>query len=144
MAMPFDDSNGPRHLMTVEEHIIRQQRAHPTASGSFSWLLSGITLAGRIISAQVRRAGILDVLGDAGNDNVHGEQQQKLDVLANRTIEMCLAYRGNVGIIASEELNEPTVITKSGAAGRYVVVFDPLDGSSNIDVNVRWARFCHL
>lgn len=136
MAMDVFENNGPRHLMTVEEHIIRQQRAHPTSSGSFSWLLSGITLAGRIVSAQVRRAGILDVLGNAGNDNVHGEQQQKLDVLANRTIEMCLAYRGNVGIIASEELNEPNVITKSGAAGRYVVVFDPLDGSSNIDVNV--------
>jgi fructose-1,6-bisphosphatase I len=103
---------------------------------SFSWLLSGITLAARIISANVRRAGILDVLGDAGNSNIFGEQQQKLDILANRSIELCLEYRGNVGVIASEELDEPKVITKSGKSGRYVVIFDPLDGSSNIDVNV--------
>jgi fructose-1,6-bisphosphatase I len=126
----------PRRFITIQEHILQQQRNHPTATGGFSWLLSGIMLAARIISANVRRAGILDVLGDAGNANVFGEQQQKLDILANRSIELCLEYRGNVGIIASEELDQPTVITKSGTAGRYVVVFDPLDGSSNIDVNV--------
>lgn len=121
-------------FVTVEEHILTQQRNHPTATGSFSWLLSGITLAARIISAKVRRAGILDVLGDVGDVNVHGEQQQKLDLLANKTIEQCLGYRGNVGIIASEELDEPKVLT--GSSGKYVVIFDPLDGSSNIDVNV--------
>lgn len=124
------------HIVTIQEHILGQQRSHPTATGGFSWLLSGITLAARIISANVRRAGILDVLGDAGGANVFGEQQQKLDILANKSIELCLEYRGNVGIIASEELDEPKVITKSGSSGRYVVVFDPLDGSSNIDVNV--------
>lgn len=126
----------PSHLMTVEEHILNQQRSHPTATGGFSWLLSGITLAARIISASVRRAGILDVLGDAGSSNLSGEQQQKLDVLANKTIELCLGYRGNVGVIASEELDEPKIVPGSGAAGKYVVIFDPLDGSSNIDVNV--------
>ena len=121
-------------FVTVEEHILTQQRNHPTATGSFSWLLSGITLAARIISAKVRRAGILDVLGEDGGVNVHGEQQQKLDILANKTIEQCLGYRGHVGIIASEELDEPKVLT--GSSGKYVVIFDPLDGSSNIDVNV--------
>ncbi len=126
----------PNRFITIQEHILCTQRNHPTATGGFSWLLSGITLAARIISANVRRAGILDVLGDAGASNVSGEQQQKLDLLANRTIELCLGYRGNVGIIASEELDEPTVVTQSGASGRYVVIFDPLDGSSNIDVNV--------
>jgi fructose-1,6-bisphosphatase I len=124
------------HIVTIQEHILGQQRHHPTATGGFSWLLSGITLAARIISANVRRAGILDVLGDTGGANVFGEQQQKLDILANKSIELCLEYRGNVGIIASEELDEPKVITKSGSSGRYVVIFDPLDGSSNIDVNV--------
>lgn len=133
---PLTNGLPPRHLITVQEHILSQQRCHPTATGGFSWLLSGITLAAKIISANVRRAGILDVLGMSGGSNVHGEQQQKLDVLANRTIELCLGYRGNVGIIASEELDEPKMITRSGAAGKYVVVFDPLDGSSNIDVNV--------
>ncbi len=124
------------HLVTIQEHILCQQRHHQTATGGFSWLLSGITLAARIISANVRRAGILDVLGEAGGSNVSGEQQQKLDVLANKSIQLCLEYRGNVGIIASEELDEPTVLTNAGSAGKYVVVFDPLDGSSNIDVNV--------
>ena len=126
----------PPHLIILQEHILNQQRAHPTATGGFSWLLSGITLAAKIISAHVRRAGILDILGDASRYNVSGEQQQRLDLLANRTLELCLGYRGNIGIIASEELDEPKVITRSGAAGKYVVVFDPLDGSSNIDVNV--------
>lgn len=126
----------PKRWITIQEHITTQQRGHPTATGGFSWLLSGITLAGKIISANVRRAGILDVLGDAGGSNVFGEQQQKLDILANKTIELCLGYRGNVGVIASEELDEPKVFARSGTAGRYVVVFDPLDGSSNIDVNV--------
>ena len=126
----------PSHLITVQEHILNQQRSHPTAPGGFSWLLSGITLAAKIISANVRRAGILDVLGSVHTSNVSGEQQQKLDVLANRTIELCLGYRGNVGVIASEELDEPKIVSRSGAAGKYVVIFDPLDGSSNIDVNV--------
>lgn len=126
--------SGPKTFVTIEEHILGQQRSHPTATGSFSWLLSGITLAARIISAKVRRAGILEVLGDAGDINVHGEQQQKLDILANKTIEQCLGYRGNVGIVASEELDHPKVM--SGSAGKYIVIFDPLDGSSNIDVNV--------
>lgn len=126
--------SGPKTFVTIEEHILGQQRSHPTATGSFSWLLSGITLAARIISAKVRRAGILEVLGEAGDINVHGEQQQKLDILANKTIEQCLGYRGNVGILASEELDHPKVM--SGSNGKYVVIFDPLDGSSNIDVNV--------
>lgn len=129
---------GPNRFITVQEHIINEQRHHPAATGGFSWLLSGITLAARIISANVRRAGILDVLGDAGDSNVHGEQQQKLDMLANKTIELCLGYRGNVFMIASEELDEPKVITRGGNDGerKYIVIFDPLDGSSNIDVNV--------
>ena len=135
MSTSIDEISHDSSLVTIEEHILRRQRAHPTATGGFSWLLSGIMLAARIISAKVRRAGILDVLGDAGENNIHGEQQQKLDVLANKTLELCLGYRGNVGILASEELDEPKVVTK-GASGRYIVVFDPLDGSSNIDVNV--------
>ncbi len=121
-------------FITVQEHILKQQRNHPTATGSFSWLLSGITLAARIISAKVRRAGILEVLGDAGDLNVHGEQQQKLDILSNVVMEQCLGYRGNVGIMASEERDAPRVV--AGSSGKYVVIFDPLDGSSNIDVNV--------
>ena len=95
-------------IMTLQQHIIEQQREHPTASGEFSWLLSGITLATEIIQAQVRRAGLLSkaILGAAGSTNVQGEQVQKLDVVANKTIISCLGYR-NCGIMVSEEDDEP-------------------------------------
>jgi fructose-1,6-bisphosphatase I len=126
----------PRNLTTVAQHIIEQQRNHPTATGQFSWLLSGITLATKIIESYVRRAGLADVLGETGDANVQGELVQKLDMLANDTIKRCLGYRGNIGILVSEEEDEPRIIKNAGADGRYVVLFDPLDGSSNIDVNV--------
>ncbi len=128
-------------IVTVQQHIIEQQRQHPTATGEFSWLLSGITLSTKIISSYVRRAGLVDVLGEAGgggtggNKNVQGEIVQKLDIIANDTLVRTLGYRGNVGIVASEEDNEPRVL-KEAKAGKYIVMFDPLDGSSNIDANV--------
>ncbi len=123
-------------ITTIGQHIIEGQRAHPTASGEFSWLLSGITLATKIIESKVQRAGIADVLGSAGKTNVQGEDVQKLDVMANDAIISCLGYRGNVGIVASEEDDEPIVIKEASPGARYIVLFDPLDGSSNIDVNV--------
>ncbi|MBM4071655.1 MAG: class 1 fructose-bisphosphatase [Planctomycetes bacterium] len=127
----------PLPLMTVQQHILEEQRRHhPDASGEFSWLLSGITLASKIIADQVRRAGLVDVLGSVGQVNVQGETQQKLDVLANQALRLCLGRRGNVGIMASEENAEPIVVPRDRQHGKYVVIFDPLDGSSNIDVNV--------
>src|SRR5205085_5878623 len=111
-----------------------QQRQHPTATGEFSWLLSGITLAACIIQSKVRRAGLLDILGDAKSSNVHGEVQQKLDVIANKTVERCLGFRGNVAILGSEECREAKVVSAAAGTGKYIVLFDPLDGSSNIDV----------
>ena len=124
-------------IVTVQQHIIERQRLHhPGASGEFSWLLSGITLATKVISDHVRRAGLRDVLGSAGKTNVQGEDVQKLDVIANETIMACLGYRGNVGIMVSEEDDEPTIIKELEGEARYIVLFDPLDGSSNIDVNV--------
>lgn len=129
--LPRDD-----RLMTIQQHIISQQRKHPTATGDFSWLLSGITLAACIIQAKVRRAGLLDILGEAGEENVHGEAQQKLDVLANEIVERCLGFRGNIAILGSEECQEAKIISVSDDGGKYIVLFDPLDGSSNIDVNV--------
>lgn len=129
-------SRPDERLITIQQHIIEQQRQHPTATGEFSWLLSGITLAACIIQSKVRRAGLLNIFGDAGSANIHGEIQQKLDVMANETIERCLGFRGNVAILASEELDEARVLATPGGNGKYVVVYDPLDGSSNIDVNV--------
>jgi len=123
-------------LVTVQSHIIEQQQLHPEATGEFSWLLSGITFACKIIESKVRRAGLLDVLGDTGQENVQGELVQKLDQIANRTLMRSLGYRGNVGIMASEEDDEPTIVKEVGEKGKYMVLFDPLDGSSNIDVNV--------
>jgi len=128
--------NNIRPIITFAQHVIEQQRGHPTATGQFSWLLSGITLATKIIESYVRRAGIVDVLGTTGDSNVQGELVQKLDMIANETIKQCLGYRGNVGILVSEEDDEPRIIKDAGGDGRYIVLFDPLDGSSNIDVNV--------
>jgi fructose-1,6-bisphosphatase I len=127
----------PTHLFTLQQHILEEQRRHhPHATGEFSWLLSGITLAAKVIAAQVRRAGLVDVLGATGDRNVQGETVQKLDVLANQALLHCLGARGNVAVMASEENEEPIVVPRDRQHGRYVVVFDPLDGSSNIDVNV--------
>ena len=123
-------------LVTVGQHIQEAQKAHPGASGEFSWLLSGITLATKIIQSHVNKAGIANVLGSAQRTNVQGEDVQKLDELANQVICRCLGYRETVGILVSEEDDEPRVVREPGAKAKYVVLFDPLDGSSNIDVNV--------
>lgn len=124
-------------IVTVQQHILHQQKLHhPDASGSFSWLLSGITLATKMIAAKVRRAGLLDVLGSTESVNVQGETQQKLDVYANQALIHCLGVRDNVAVLASEENDEPVSLNRKPGDGKYIVVFDPLDGSSNIDVNV--------
>ncbi|MEX2186653.1 MAG: class 1 fructose-bisphosphatase [Pirellulales bacterium] len=127
-----------KHLIvTVQQHILEEQRRNfPQATGSFSWLLSGITLATKMTQAKVRRAGLLDVLGDAGDINVQGEVQQKMDVYANKALWHCLSVRENVAILASEENDEAVMFEDRELHGKYIVVFDPLDGSSNIDVNV--------
>jgi fructose-1,6-bisphosphatase I len=124
-------------LLTVQQHILEEQRRHhPHATGEFSWLLSGITLAAKIVADQVRRAGLENILGPTGGRNVQDETVQKLDVLANQALLHCLGNRGNVAVMASEENAAPVVVPRDWEQGRYVVVFDPLDGSSNIDVNV--------
>jgi fructose-1,6-bisphosphatase I len=125
------------HGITAEQHILLQQKERfPDASGEFSWLLSGITLASKIVGAAVRRAGLDDILGATGETNVQGEQVQKLDHFANTALLQCLGNRGNVGVLASEENEEPEIVLRDPAHGKYVVVFDPLDGSSNIDTNI--------
>ena len=124
-------------IVTIQQHIMHEQRRHsPHATGSFSWLLSGITLATKMTEARVRRAGLLDVVGSAGGINVQGETQQKLDVYADQALVHCLGVRENVAVIASEESEEAITFDGRDGPGKYVVVFDPLDGSSNIDVNV--------
>lgn len=123
-------------IITVQQHILQEQKRFPGASGEFSWLLSGITLATKMIQAQVRRAGLTDILGSLGKVNVQGEVQQKLDVYANEVLMHCLRLRESIGILASEENERPLTVNFESPEAKYAVVFDPLDGSSNIDVNV--------
>ncbi len=105
------------------------------ATGDLTNVLYDIALAGKIISGYVRRAGIVDdVLGSAEKTNVQGETQQKLDVIANETIKQAVAHTGRICVMASEEEDDP-IPCVSNPDGRYVLMFDPLDGSSNIDVN---------
>lgn len=130
------DPNEPE-ILTVQQHLLSEQRKRsPEATGSFSWLLSGITLATKMTESKVRRAGLLDVTGAAGDVNIQGEMQQKLDVYADNALVHCLGVRENVAIIASEENEEAITFDGRSGSGRYIVLFDPLDGSSNIDVNV--------
>ncbi|MDQ3804424.1 MAG: class 1 fructose-bisphosphatase [Acidobacteriota bacterium] len=123
-------------ITTFEQHISNEQARFPGASGEFTWLVSGISLATRMIEAQVRRAGLAGILGSLGQVNAQGEVQQKLDVYANEALIHCLSQRGSLGIIASEENEEPITLRHERPDATYAIVFDPLDGSSNIDVAV--------
>ena len=123
-------------LLTVQQHILREQGRSPGATGEFSWLMSGITLATKMIASRVRAAGLTDIIGEYGRSNIQGEKQQKLDVYANETLLHCLSWRESIGFVASEENERPMAVHHGSPSAKYAVVFDPLDGSSNIDVNV--------
>lgn len=125
-----------RPLVTWQQHVLARSGGRFGITQEFSWLLSGITLATKIIQAQVCRAGLLGILNATGEQNVQGEMVQQLDVIANETLLRCLGYRGNISILVSEEEKEPQLIQNAGEKSQYIVLFDPLDGSSNIDVNV--------
>lgn len=121
-------------VTTLGEFIIERQMDFPGSSGEFSRLLSAIRLASKIVSQQVNKAGLLsNILGAAGSENIQGEAQQKLDVFANNQFIKALTARKVICGIASEENDEYISINEEGT---YIVAMDPLDGSSNIDVNV--------
>ncbi|MBM43569.1 MAG: class 1 fructose-bisphosphatase [Phycisphaerae bacterium] len=125
------------NLTSLQSHILAEEQQHPGASGDFSWILSAIALATKTIGNKVRRARIEDVLGDFGDQqNIHDEQQKKMDVVANEIIKACLGDRANIGALVSEEDEEPMVLRTHAEGGRYAVLFDPLDGSSNLDFSV--------
>lgn len=134
MATPKTVTELPR-ITTVERHMQDLSDRNPHATPEFSWLMSGITLATKTIASYVQRAGLLEIIGEAGAVNVQGEVVQKLDVFANETLCRCLGYRRNIGILVSEEDEEPRMIQEA-ESGEYIVLFDPLDGSSNINANV--------
>lgn len=122
-------------IMTLQAHILEEQVHHPRASGTFSWILSALSISAKIIADKVRRARLENVLGSMGAENVQGEVQQKLDVLANDVLLRTLGGREGVAIVASEENEEPVVLRDDAqGVARYCVLFDPLDGSSNLDV----------
>jgi fructose-1,6-bisphosphatase I len=123
-------------VVTIERYIIEQERQFPEATGELSNLLYDICLAAKIISRYVRRAGLSDILGDEGTVNVQGELQQKLDVFANETVRNSVQHTGRTCVLASEEDEEPVPVPPGRPVGKYVLLYDPLDGSSNIDVNV--------
>jgi fructose-1,6-bisphosphatase I len=123
-------------IITIERHILEQQHLFPEATGEFTNLLYDIALAAKIISREVSKAGLVGILGLAGGLNVQGEEVMKLDVFANETLVRMNSYAGRLCAMASEESADIIPVPEGFPCGRYVLVFDPLDGSSNIDVNV--------
>ncbi len=124
------------NLTSLQSHILAEEKKYEGATGEFSWILSAISLATKAIGNKIRCARIEDVVGEVGSKNVQGEMQHKLDVISNELILRCLGDRDNVGILASEENETPFFLRKRTEGGKYGVLFDPLDGSSNIDVSV--------
>jgi fructose-1,6-bisphosphatase I len=128
-------ASGLKPLVTIQSHILAQQSRFPEATGTLSWVLSAISISAKMIAAQMRRARLEDVLGSVGNQNVQGETQQKLDVIANEILLRNLGGRQGVAVVASEENDEAVILRdQNDGETRYCVMFDPLDGSSNLDV----------
>ncbi|MBK8972439.1 MAG: class 1 fructose-bisphosphatase [Hahellaceae bacterium] len=124
-------------MKTLGEFVVEKQRDFPHAKGELSALLSAIRLAAKICNREINKAGLGDIVGDAGETNVQGEAQKKLDVYANERFKAALEARGEVCGIASEEEDHFVIFDNElSRDGSYVVLMDPLDGSSNIDVNV--------
>jgi fructose-1,6-bisphosphatase I len=125
-----------KKLITIERHIQDQQKAYPQATGTFTRMLQDMALAAKIISREVNRAGLVDILGAAETTNSYGERQQKLDLFADNIIFQMNDHTGRVCAMASEEHDDLIEIPVEYDTGNYVLLYDPLDGSSNIDANV--------
>ncbi len=123
-------------LVTIERHIIEAEREFPEATGAFSNILYDLAFSAKMIAREVRRAGLADVLGLTGEVNVQGEEVRKLDEFANEVIFKALDHTGHLCGMASEEVEDFIPIPDRFPTGKYCVLFDPLDGSSNIDANV--------
>lgn len=123
-------------IVTIERHIIEGERAHPGASGDFSSVLRDLTLAFKVIWREVSKAGLVNILGLAGKKNIHGEEVKKLDEFADDTIFRAMDHGGHLCVMASEENEDVLQIPDDYPTGKYVLLYDPLDGSSNIDALV--------
>ncbi len=123
-------------IVTIERHIIEGERAHPGATGDFSALLRDLTLAFKVIWREVSKAGLVNIVGLAGKKNIHGEEVKKLDVFADEVIYKAMDHGGHLCVMASEENEDVLQIPDGYPTGKYVLLYDPLDGSSNIDALV--------
>jgi fructose-1,6-bisphosphatase I len=123
-------------ITTIERHILNEQRYHPQATGVLTALLYDLALAGKVIASQTTRAGLAEILGRTEDVNVQGEVVQKLDRLADRTIYRMNDHTGRLAAMASEEHEDLLPIPDEYPTGKYVLLYDPLDGSSNIDYNI--------
>ncbi len=126
----------PGQIVTIERYILEQQLIHPEATGVLTNLLYDLALSGKIIASRTTRAGLAEILGSTGEENVQGEEVQKLDKFANRTICRLNDHTGRLAVMASEENPDIIPISNRFPTGKYALVFDPLDGSSNINYNV--------
>ncbi|MCP4682883.1 MAG: class 1 fructose-bisphosphatase [Desulfobacterales bacterium] len=122
--------------ITLTQHILDQQRESPEATGAFTTLLNELIVAAKVISREVNKAGLADILGATGQINVQDEQVQKLDMFANQVTIERMQHTGQLCCMGSEENADLIDIPPQYPKGDYIILFDPLDGSSNIDVNV--------
>jgi fructose-1,6-bisphosphatase I len=122
-------------ILTVQQHILDEARMHPGATGDFTALLNTLTLAAKVISREVRRAGLAKILGNTGDVNATGDVVTKLDVFSQETMCRVMGHNGHLCVMASEEAEDIIPIPAGSKRGKYVLMFDPLDGSSNIDAN---------
>jgi len=123
-------------INTIERHILEEQQSHPEATGMLTSLLYDLALAGKVIASQTSRGGLVEILGKTGETNIQGEEVMKLDELADRMIYRLNDHTGRLAAMASEEHADVLSIPDRFPVGKYVLLFDPLDGSSNIDYNV--------
>ncbi len=123
-------------IITLSRHIIEEERKFPKATGKFTDLMNDIAFAAKLISYNTNKAGLMGILGETENVNVQGEVVKNLDVFAQETMVKALDHGGHTCVMASEEEEDIIPIPEQYPLGKYAVLFDPLDGSSNIDANV--------
>ena len=126
----------PQKFMTLERHIIEGERNHPDATGELSGLLTGLLLASKLVWREVTKAGLVNILGTTDRMNISGDIVKKLDEFADQTIYKCMDHLGHLCVMASEENEDLLHIPVNYPNGKYVLLFDPLDGSGNIDANI--------
>jgi len=124
------------NLVSLQSFILEEEARYPGATGEFSWIISAVSLAAKIIAHKVRHVRLQEVLGEQGDTNVQGEEQLRMDVIANEVIMRVLGGRSSIAVLGSEEDEEPTILRRGRDGGKYCVLFDPLDGSSNLDTAV--------